>query len=181
MQSPSNPSEPQKPLNFHGGFQEWDLVKAESWKHLEAQCQRRWQWSHQGPPWPDPSLPLYSSCTGHSGQVLSVSSQPPGWGIACTMWKRSVKLKRRGNASFGRDFPLRVRFQIMFCNNLLTCDRVSGKWDNADANYEEKKNHWCLEKMSWTMLNLTRQNSKSVENSKRCFERKQQRGRANAS
>ena len=27
----------------------------------------------------------------------------------------------------------------MFCNNLLTCDRVSGKWDNADANYEEKK------------------------------------------
>lgn len=28
------------------------------------------------------------------------------------------------------------------------------------------------------MLNLTRQNSKSVENSKRCFERKQQRGRA---
>lgn len=55
------------------------------------------------------------------------------------MWKRSVKLKRRGNASFGRDFPLRVRFQIMFCNNLLTCDRVSGKWDNADANYEEKK------------------------------------------
>ena len=115
------------------------------------------------------------------GRPFSVSSQPPGWGIACTMWKRSVKLKRRGNASFGRDFPLRVRFQIMFCNNLLTCDRVSGKWDNADANYEEKKNHWCLEKMSWTMLNLTRQNSKSVEHSKRCFERKQQRGRANAS
>lgn len=67
MQSPSNPSEPQKPLNFHRGFQEWDLVKAESWKHLEAQCQRWSQWSHQGPPWPDPSLPLYSSCTGHSG------------------------------------------------------------------------------------------------------------------
>ena len=90
MQSPSNPSEPQKPLNFHWGFQEWDLVKAESWKHWEAQCQKWWQCSHQGPPWPDPSLHCTQATQNTQGRSFSVS-QPPGWGLACTVW-RSVKL-----------------------------------------------------------------------------------------
>lgn len=78
----------------------------------------------------------------------STSSQPLGGGAACTIGKRSVKLEKGKNASFGGEFPWPVRFQIMFCNNLLGGDMVSGKRDNSDANHKRKKIQQWLEKMN---------------------------------
>lgn len=92
---------------------------------------------------------LHSHCPQGTGADPSCAGrQPLGWGVACTAGKRSVKLKQGKDASFGRDFPWPVRFQIMFYYNLLACDRVSGKWDNSDANHHGKKISSGLRK--WT-------------------------------
>lgn len=80
------------------------------------------------------------------------------------IWKRSVKIQEGGvgrKASFRRDFPLAVRFQIMFCNSLLACDSVSGKWDSSDANHKGKEIQQWLEKTNWATLSLTRQSFKT--------------------
>lgn len=133
MQSPSNPSEPQKPLNFHRGFQEWNLVKAESWKYLEAQCQRWSQWSHQGPPWPDPSLPLHSSCTGHSGQALLCVQSATRLGNCLHNVKEKCETQEEGKCLFWKGLSLASKVS----------DHVLQQSPDLWQSFREMRQCWC--------------------------------------
>lgn len=105
-----------------------------SWKDMEVQRQKWWEWRHMGQMCPDPQPPHYTH-TVHRTVGARPSSVSSGWGVACMIWKRSVKLQKGKKCLIWRELPLPVRFQIMFCNSILACDRASRKWDNSDAKY----------------------------------------------